>query len=63
LAYWAGIFARWGITGELIGTTPYVVLPGSDIPFDTPRGAEIEACLDEFGHIGPFVILDDDTDV
>lgn len=48
-----------GFRGEVIGVTPYLPQPAGD----HPRGIEIQAWLDEAKHSGPFVILDDDSDM
>jgi hypothetical protein len=64
------ILSAHGITGEIIGTTPWFWKPHSDHPEDDTvviagkeRGHEIQAWLDQHPAVLSFVILDDDSDM
>lgn len=56
-------FREWGVTGQVVGATPYfgrVIVP----PWrGFPRGMEIQAYLSLVGPVKSFVILDDEADM
>lgn len=60
----ANVLARQGVTGEVIGTTPFLdERNASGLWRPKPRGCEIQAWLDANPGPRQFVILDDDNDM
>lgn len=64
------VLSAHGVTGEIIGTTPWFHNQYSDDPEDDTgvvagkeRGHEIQAWLDRNPGVSSFVILDDDSDM
>jgi hypothetical protein len=65
-AYWPEM-CDWlraaGLTAPVIDRTPVIPLRyGSRIEVSPPRGAEIASWRASAGHVGPYVVLDDDSD-
>lgn len=54
-----GYLRARGFRGDVVGTTPRWVATTDP---DAPRGAEIALWREEWGHVGPYAILDDDPD-
>lgn len=64
------LFKINGITGEIIGKTPYLFFGNEDYNYSVPRGCEIKAWLETNKDIlgdkiskSKYVIFDDDTDM
>ena len=54
----------WGVAGRLAGQTPHLSsLSEGGVWMPRPRGAEIQAWLDQHPEVQQFVILDDDGDM
>jgi hypothetical protein len=58
---------NWGVTGEVVGITPYQREEQRDgetkVLAAAPRGREIAAWLSEHPNVESFVIIDDDDDM